>query len=133
MAPARTLGLEATRALWHPGPIDLASLQASAAQLVGKHDFQAFTPTDTQHTTFIRTVSSAQWIEVDENVIAFEITADSFLRHMVHSLVGTMLRRQDIAPLLEGGPEKRQAARTRPRPVPDLRRLLMTWPVAKPR
>ena len=49
---------EATRALWHPGPIDLASLQAAAAQVVGKHDFRAFTPTDTQHTTFVRTVSA---------------------------------------------------------------------------
>jgi tRNA pseudouridine38-40 synthase len=104
-------GLEASRALWHPGPIDVVSLQAAAEQLVGKHDFRAFTPTDTQHTTFVRTVFDARWVEVDENLVAFEITADSFLRHMVRSLVGTMLRRQEIAPLLAGRP-RTEAGRT---------------------
>ncbi|MBV8259014.1 MAG: tRNA pseudouridine(38-40) synthase TruA, partial [Actinobacteria bacterium] len=36
----------------------------------------------------------------------FEITADSYLRHMVRSLVGTMLELQpeEIAPLLDGRP-----------------------------
>jgi len=96
--------LEATRALWHPGSLDLESLQAAAAPLVGKHDFRAFTPTDTQHSTFVRTIFDARWVEVDENIVAFEVTADSFLRHMVRSLVGTMLRHQDIVPLLEGAP-----------------------------
>ena len=32
----------------------------------------------------------------------FEITADSFLRHMVRTLVGTMLEKRDLAPLLDG-------------------------------
>ena len=35
-------------------------------------------------------------------MIAFEITADSFLRHMVRTLVGTMLEGRELAPLLEG-------------------------------
>ena len=33
-----------------------------------------------------------------------EITADSFLRHMVRTLVGSMLEGRDLAPLLEGRP-----------------------------
>jgi tRNA pseudouridine38-40 synthase len=72
--------------------------------LLGEHDFRAFTPTDTQHEVFVRVVSGARWVEVDENVVAFEITADSFLRHMVRTLVGTMLDRRDLEPLLEGRP-----------------------------
>ena len=38
--------------------------------------------------------------------IWFEITANSFLRHMVRTLVGTMLQLppERIAPLLEGRP-----------------------------
>ena len=96
--------LEATRSLWHPHRLDLDALNANAAQLVGRHDFRAFTPTDTQHEVFVRVVSDAAWVEVDENVIAFEITADSFLRHMVRTLVGTMLARQDVGPLLDGSP-----------------------------
>ncbi len=105
--------LESTRALWHPGLLDLGALRVAAAQVVGKHDFCAFTPTDTQHSTFVRTVSEARWVEVGENEVAFEITADSFVRHMVRSLVGTMLRRQDLEPLLEGRPRS-EAGRTAP-------------------
>jgi tRNA pseudouridine38-40 synthase len=96
--------LEARRSLWHPHRVDLDELNANARQLVGEHDVRAFTPTDTQHEVFVRVVSRAQWLEVDEDVIAFEITADSFLRHMVRTLVGTMLARQDVGPLLDGRP-----------------------------
>ena len=76
----------------------------AAHTLVGEYDFRAFTPTETQHKLFVRVVSSARWLEVDEDVLAFEITADSFLRHMVRTLVGTMLARRDVVPLLEGRP-----------------------------
>jgi tRNA pseudouridine38-40 synthase len=100
----RRSALEATRSLWHPHRLDLDALNANAAQLVGRHDFRAFTPTDTQHEVFVRVVSHASWVEADEDVLAFEITADSFLRHMVRTLVGTMLARQDVGPLLAGRP-----------------------------
>jgi len=96
--------LEARRSLWHPHPVELGALNANAGRLVGEHDFRAFTPTETQHEVFVRTVSAARWVEVDEDVIAFEMTADSFLRHMARTLVGTMLARQDIGPLLAGRP-----------------------------
>jgi tRNA pseudouridine38-40 synthase len=96
--------LEATRALWHPHAVDVDALNANAAELVGEHDFRAFTPTATKHEVFVRVVSDARWVEVDEDVLAFEITADSFLRHMVRTLVGTMLARQEVGPLLDGHP-----------------------------
>jgi tRNA pseudouridine38-40 synthase len=96
--------LEAQRALWHPYALDVGALDDEARQLVGEHDFRAFTPTETQHETFVRAVSDARWVEVGEDVVAFEITADSFLRHMVRTLVGTMLARQEVAPLLAGRP-----------------------------
>ena len=52
----------------------------------------------------MRTVHEARWVELDEDVVAFEITADSFLRHMVRTLVGSMLEGIDLAPLLVGRP-----------------------------
>jgi tRNA pseudouridine38-40 synthase len=94
--------LEARRSLWHPRGFDLAALNKNASSLVGKHDFRAFTPSDTEHTVFVRTIEAARWWELDENVVAFEVTADSFLRHMVRTLVGTMLENRELAPLLEG-------------------------------
>ena len=96
--------LEARRSLWWARPLDLDGLNANAAALIGEHDFRAFTPADTQHDTFRRAIESARWVELDENVVAFEIVADSFLRHMVRTLVGTMLEGVELAPLLEGRP-----------------------------
>jgi tRNA pseudouridine38-40 synthase len=93
---------ERTRSLWHPRPLDLDALSEAATAIVGEHDFRAFTPTETQHDVFLRVVESARWVELDENVAAFEITADSFLRHMVRTLVGTMLDGRDLVPLLDG-------------------------------
>ena len=80
-------------------------LANSAAMLPGEHDFRAFTPTETQHEVFRRSVSAAVWQRRGDH-LQFSITADSFLRHMVRALVGTMLERSpdDLQPLLEGRP-----------------------------
>ena len=75
----------------------------AAALIPGKHDFTAFTPTETQHRLFTRTVLSAAW-EDHGDELHFTISAESFLRHMVRTLVGTMLEGRELAPLLAGRP-----------------------------
>lgn len=109
--------LEARRMLWWPRPLDENALAAAAALLSGEHDFRAFTPTETQHDAFSRNVLAAAW-ERDGDRLAFTITADSFLRHMVRTLVGTMLEAgggapERIAPLLAGA-ERSEAGLTAP-------------------
>ena len=98
--------LDARRVLWWPRPVEESALAAGAQLLVGEHDFRAFTPTETQHDVFVRNVVAAAW-ERDGDRLDFTITADSFLRHMVRTLVGTMLELgprapERIAELLEG-------------------------------
>ena len=92
---------EERRAWWNPRPVDLQRLAACAALLPGEHDFTAFTPTDTQHHVFRRCIERASWREEGEYLL-FEATADSFLRHMVRTLVGTMLD-PDCEPSLLAG------------------------------
>jgi tRNA pseudouridine38-40 synthase len=100
--------LEAQRALWWPRPVDLGALSAAAALVRGEHDFTAFTPTETQHDVFRRNVLDAAW-ELEADRLDFTITADGFLRHMVRTLVGTMLEAgpeaaERIGGLLDGRP-----------------------------
>ena len=103
---------EHRRSWWLSRPLDVASLDAAASALAGEHDFRAFTPTETQHDVFVRVVESARWIE-EGDVLVFEITADSFLRHMVRTLVGTMVDGVDVRPLLDGLPRS-EAGQTAP-------------------
>jgi tRNA pseudouridine38-40 synthase len=100
------------RAWWISRPVDLHLLDECAAALVGEHDFTAFTPVDTYHKRFRRTIHSARWSEekpladpgpetvVGPDAVAgcapagfhqFWITGDSFMRSMVRILVGTMI------------------------------------------
>jgi tRNA pseudouridine38-40 synthase len=73
-------------------PLDLGRLRRASAALQGDHCFRAFAvkgtapDTDDHHCT----VMSAQWNE-REGGLAFDITANRFLHHMVRFLVGTML------------------------------------------
>jgi tRNA pseudouridine38-40 synthase len=109
---------ETGRALWWPYRVDRTALDACAAALAGRHDFTAFTPTETYHQRFDREVLSASW-EGDE-LLEFRIEAESFMRQMNRVLVGTMLevaggRRslESFERLLTGRPRE-EAGRTAP-------------------
>jgi len=119
------------RAYWWPAALDRDALRACAAALLGKHDFTAFTPSETEHSYFHCAVSRAEWREASEaseagehgehgELLEFWIEADMFLRHMNRVLVGTMLDVargytpfEQFAQLLEGRP-RALAGRTAP-------------------
>jgi tRNA pseudouridine38-40 synthase len=94
---------------WHrPRAPERSVLDAMAAALVGTHDFTAFTPAQTDHVRFERDVFMAEWCDAGEHVLELWIEADTFMRHMVRTLVGTMLGGRhgvdDLRRLLEGRP-----------------------------
>jgi tRNA pseudouridine38-40 synthase len=96
---------EHRRSWWLTRDLDEVALNASARLLLGEHDFRAFTPTQTRHRVFTRVVEQAEWIRRGDH-LDFEITADSYLRYMVRTLVGTMLELgpEELARLLDGRP-----------------------------
>lgn len=92
-------------------PLDREALDRCAPLIAGRHDFTAFTPTQTYHQRFERTVSRSEWVEEGDGVIVYWIEADSFMRNMVRTLVGTMLDvaagripEEDFPALLEARP-----------------------------
>ena len=95
---------ELGRSWWLPRPLEEERLPDAADLILGRHDFRAFTPTETQHRVFTRTVRSAVWHRRGD-ALELEITADGFLRHMVRTLVGTMVESttDELARLLDGG------------------------------
>lgn len=120
------------RAWWVSRDLDHELLRACARAIVGKHNFTAFTPTDTYHTRFERVIHSAVWIDepgledpatgqtVRNHLLQFWITGDNFMRSMVRVLVGTMIEVADgsrsfenFLGLLEGG-ERPEAGPTAP-------------------
>lgn len=122
-------------ALWWPHELDRDALDACARALVGTHDFTAFTPTETDHVRFERNVLASEW-RAEGETLALWITADTFMRHMVRVLVGTMLdvgsgRRtpEELAVLLDGRP-RAQAGPTAP--AHGLALAAVTYPSTAP-
>jgi tRNA pseudouridine38-40 synthase len=127
------------RVLWWPRRLDRAALARCAQVLRGRHDFTAFTPAESEHARFERSILRAEWrvraarcvdgatqtasdaaSDGDGALLEFWIEAETFLRHMTRTLVGTMLdvasglySVEDFSLLLEGRP-RTEAGKTAP-------------------
>jgi tRNA pseudouridine38-40 synthase len=104
------------RVLWWPRPLDRDALAQCAKALLGRHDFTAFTPTDSDHVRFERDVMRSEW-RFDGELLEWWIEADTFMRHMNRVLVGTMLdvasgrgTPEQFASLLAGRPRSEAGA-----------------------
>ncbi len=105
-----------SRYAWHiAGDLNLPAMRSAAAMLVGRHDFAAFqaagSPTaSTQRTIMTSTIAGGeqapaaaatsidrpQPVRCDGEqpagvLIAYDVTGDGFLRHMVRTIVGTLV------------------------------------------
>jgi tRNA pseudouridine38-40 synthase len=87
--------------VWHvPQPLDVPAMRRAAAALRGRHDFAAFRSVGTDVPDAVRTLlasnvrddcSGAAWLGDTLPVLAYEVTGDGFLRHMVRAIVGTLV------------------------------------------
>lgn len=75
------------RTTWHYRyPLDLDRLNAAADLLVGEHEFASLCRKREGKSTR-RHVVSAQWRTAPDDIVVFEISADSFCHQMVRSVV----------------------------------------------
>ncbi len=71
-------------------PVDFGKMERAARDLVGRHDFIAFSSTGRSGETTVRTISNVS-IKMDGDEIVFAVTGDGFLYNMVRIMVGTLV------------------------------------------
>lgn len=79
---------------WHyPKNLDLTLMDQAASQLIGTHDFTAFTNKKQKETyeSRIRSLTSIQIHSLEEGSLEFILKGKSFLYKMVRNLVGTLV------------------------------------------
>ncbi len=76
---------------WHAAvPLDVDLMNEAAQHLIGTHDFSSFRDSKCQSNTPIKEVKNLFLSTRGQNTLIFEITAKSFLHHMVRNIVGTL-------------------------------------------
>lgn len=85
---------------WVRYPLNLEFLNRASNFLLGKHDFRSFQSAGTKVQTTVRTLTRAEWRQVDEDTLEFTIQGDGFLKQMVRNIVGTLveLNKEEAAP-----------------------------------
>jgi tRNA pseudouridine38-40 synthase len=78
------------RAGWVFRPLDVASMQVAADQLVGEHDFTVFRAAGCQAKSPVKHMYSVQVRQQGELIIC-SFRANAFLHHMVRNMVGALI------------------------------------------
>ncbi len=76
---------------WHIAQkLDLEGMELAAKFLIGEHDFSAFRDSECQATSPIKTVEKIVLAKNGDELL-IEVSAKSFLHHMVRNIVGTLV------------------------------------------
>lgn len=110
------------QAIHHPRPVDVTAMQLALDGLLGTHDFVAFAG-GSQDGSTVRTcyLAACRALEVwGQPLLAIDLAANAFLRHMVRNIVGTLLLvgegklSQAGFTAILAGRDRRKAGRTAP-------------------
>ena len=83
------LTLQKNRA-WHlPNKLDIESMKLAASFLIGLHDFSSFCDSKCSSNSSLRRIDNIEIKKLGDE-IHIEISAKSFLHHMVRNIVGTL-------------------------------------------
>lgn len=78
------------RVCWTRAALDPDAMHEGAQALVGEHDFSSFRAVECQSTTAMRHVDAIS-VRSEGPLVVLEISANSFLQHMVRNIVGTLM------------------------------------------
>ncbi len=73
-----------------PWPLSLGAMSEAARRFIGEHDFASFRSLGSEETTTIRRVYMSEWRRDGER-FCYRVEASSFMRHMVRTMVATMV------------------------------------------
>jgi tRNA pseudouridine38-40 synthase len=82
---------------WHvPGRLDVAAMREGARLLEGRHDFAAFQAAGGDVATTEREIFSSSMVDGglrtrESELLCYEVTGSGFLRHMVRTIVGSLV------------------------------------------
>jgi tRNA pseudouridine38-40 synthase len=79
------------RCVCNDEPLDLAAMRRGAQALLGRHDFAALAARPLRGQSTVRSVYAADWMQVSQSLLLFEICADAYLKQMVRTIVGSLL------------------------------------------
>ena len=82
--------LEKDRVWWVPQKLNVDAMRDAAKKLIGNHDFTSFRASECQAKSPIKTLDKIEII-TDGDKIIFELSARSFLHHMVRNIIGTLV------------------------------------------
>ncbi len=84
------VAIEFGRVWWIRQPIIVDAMRNASAYLIGLHDFTSFRAANCQAKSPIKTLSEIN-ITKNNDEIRFEVSAPSFLYHMVRNIVGSLV------------------------------------------
>lgn len=73
-----------------PAPLDLAAMNMAAGRFIGEHDFASFRSLGSEEKTTLRCVYLSEWSRNGDR-FAYRVEASGFMRHMVRTMVATMI------------------------------------------
>jgi tRNA pseudouridine38-40 synthase len=78
---------------WHVGPpLDVMAMRLACDALYGEHDFSSFCRRPAvAGASLVRRVRDADWVDLGDGMLRFDIAASSFCQQMVRSIVGTLV------------------------------------------
>ena len=78
---------------WHvSAPLDLRAMRLACDPLYGEHDFSSFCRRPpVAGGSLVRRVRAADWVDLGDGLLRFDIEASSFCQQMVRAVVGTMV------------------------------------------